>query len=165
MSDSVVDPVADPKVRHVVDAGRALGLEVRPRTFEQETRTARDAANAVGCHVSQIVKSLIFEAAGTPVLLLVSGANRVDLKLAAAAAGVDRLDKADATEVKASTGFSIGATPPFGHLRPISVLMDRDLLDHDEVWASGGRPDTVWPVDPHALMEATGAIVCDLRDS
>lgn len=162
MSDSAADPDLDPKVRRVVEAGRALGLEVRPRTFEQETRTAQDAADAVGCDVSQIVKSLIFEAAGKPLLLLVSGANRVDLKRAAAAAGVGRLDKADATGVKATTGFSIGATPPFGHARPIAVLMDKDLLDHERVWASGGRPDTVWPVDPRALMEATQATVCDL---
>lgn len=161
MSDSIVDP----KVQRVVEAGRALGLEVRPRTFHRETRTAQDAADAVGCDVSQIVKSLIFEAANRPVLLLVSGANRVDLKRAAAAAGVDHLDKADAAGVKASTGFSIGATPPFGHTQRIEVYMDRDLLAHEEVWAAGGRTDTVWPVEPGALMRATAATACDLKDS
>ena len=156
-------PPLDPKVERVVKAGRDLGIEVRPVTFDEETRTAADAARKVGCDVAQIVKSLVFTAGGRPVLLLVSGANRVDLAKGAAAAGVDALDKADAEAARAATGFSIGATPPFGHGTGIPVLMDADLLAFDEVWAAAGRPDSVFPVDPRKLQEATGAPAFDLR--
>ncbi|MGH2774236.1 MAG: YbaK/EbsC family protein [Actinomycetota bacterium] len=158
---------ADPKGENVIAAGRALGIDVRPVTFDEETRTAADAARHVGCEVGQIVKSLVFEADKRPILLLVSGANRVDLARAAAAAGVDSLDKADAQVARAASGFSIGATPPFGHATEIPVFMDADLLAYDEVWAAAGRPDTVFPVDPRELQEATAAPVVDLsaRDS
>lgn len=153
----------DPKVSRVVEAGRELGIEVRPVTFDQETRTAADAARHVGCDVAQIVKSLVFEAGGHPILLLVSGINRVDLAKGATAAGVDALAKADAQTARAASGFSIGATPPFGHASGIPVFMDVDLLDHDEVWAAAGRPDTVFPVHPRKLQAATRASVVDLR--
>lgn len=155
---------SDPKVARVVKAGQAKGLEVRPVSFDQPTRTAADAAEQVGCEVAQIVKSLVFMAGSRPVLLLVSGANRVDLAKAAAAAGVERLDKADAAAARAASGFSIGATPPFGHHSEIPVLMDADLLAHDEVWAAGGRPDTVFPISPDELKRATGAPSVDLKE-
>ena len=163
-SASEITPT-DPKVLRVIEAGRSRNIEVRPVTFPAETRTAADAARAVGCEVGQIVKSLVFRAQGRPLLLLVSGANRVDLVKGAAAAGVDRLEKADADEARAATGFSIGATPPFGHEREIPVLMDSDLLGFDEVWAAGGRPDTVFPVAPALLQGATRAPAVDLRQS
>ena len=153
---------SDPKVVRVVDAGAAAGVEVRPVTFENDTRTAQEAADAIGCDVAQIVKSLVFEAEGAPVLLLVSGANRVDTSRAAAELNVPELDKANADGVKRATGFSIGATPPFGHATELDILMDEDLLKFDEVWAAGGRPDTVFPVDPEALQRATGARVTKL---
>jgi len=155
----------DPKVLRVIEAGRSRNIEVRPVTFPAETRTAADAARAVGCEVGQIVKSLIFQAQGRPLLLLVSGANQVDLVKGAAAAGVDRLEKAGADEARAVTGFSIGATPPFGHAHEIPALMDADLLDFDEVWAAAGRPDTVFPVAPALLQAATRALAVDLRQS
>ncbi|HZA20328.1 MAG TPA: YbaK/EbsC family protein [Actinomycetota bacterium] len=153
---------ADPKIESVIEAGRALGIEVRPVTFDEETRTAADAARQVGCDVGQIVKSLVFEADGRPVLLLVSGANRVDRTKGASVAGVEVLDKADAHAARAASGFSIGATPPFGHATDIPVFMDADLLAYDEVWAAAGRPDSVFPVHPAKLQEATGAPVVDL---
>jgi prolyl-tRNA editing enzyme YbaK/EbsC (Cys-tRNA(Pro) deacylase) len=152
----------DPKINRVVEAGRGLGIDVSPVTFDEETRTAADAAGKVGCDVAQIVKSLVFEAEGRPVLLLVSGANRVDLAKGAVAAGVDALDKADAHAARAATGFSIGATPPFGHATKIPVYMDADLLAFEEVWAAAGRPDSVFRVSPQKLQEATGAPVVDL---
>jgi prolyl-tRNA editing enzyme YbaK/EbsC (Cys-tRNA(Pro) deacylase) len=160
---SVIRP--DPKVERVIAAGRALGIEVRPVEFAEETRTAGDAARNVGCDVAQIVKSLVFMAGGRPILLLVSGANRVDLTKGAAAAGTDVLTKADANAARAASGFSIGATPPFGHASEIAVFMDADLLAFDEVWAAGGRPDTVFPVSPRRLQEATGAPIVDLKVS
>jgi len=154
---------ADPKVESVIEAGRVIGIEVRPVTFDEGTRTAADAARQVDCDVGQIVKSLVFEAGGRPILLLVSGANRVDLDKGAAAAGVEALDKADAHAARAASGFSIGATPPFGHATDIPVFMDADLLAYDEVWAAAGRPDSVFPVHPRKLQEATGAPAVDLR--
>jgi len=153
---------SDPKVDRVVETGRGLGIDVKPVTFDEDTRTAADAARKVGCDVAQIVKSLVFEAEGRPVLLLVSGANRVDLAKGAAAAGVGALDKADANAARAATGFSIGATPPFGHSTRIPVFMDADLLVFNEVWAAAGRPDSVFRVNPKKLQEATGAPVVDL---
>ncbi|MGH2735628.1 MAG: YbaK/EbsC family protein [Actinomycetota bacterium] len=153
----------DPKLQRVIDAGTERGLDVRPVLFEEETRTAADAARAIGCEVAQIVKSLVFEDGTGPLLFLVSGANRVDLDRAAAVAGVDRLAKADATAARASTGFSIGATPPFGHLTQLDVYMDEDLLDWSEVWAAAGRVDAIFSVEPHALKKATGATVATLR--
>jgi prolyl-tRNA editing enzyme YbaK/EbsC (Cys-tRNA(Pro) deacylase) len=152
----------DEKVRRVMEAGRSKGLTIEPVTFPDETRTAADAARAVGCDVAQIVKSLVFDAAGSPVLLLVSGANRVDLPTAAAAAGVDHLDRADANIAKTATGYSIGATPPVGLANDLPVLMDEDLMTHDVVWAAAGRPDSIFSVEPSALARASGAKVCRL---
>lgn len=154
--------LADEKVQRVVAAGRAAGVDVAPVTFPEETRTAADAARAVGCDVGQIVKSLVFQAGSSPVLLLVSGANRVDPDVAAAAAGTGKLERADATLAKAATGYSIGATPPFGLASELPVLMDEDLLSHDVVWAAAGRPDSVFAVEPRALARASGAKVCRL---
>jgi Cys-tRNA(Pro) deacylase len=156
------EQIADEKVRRVVETGRERGIEVEPVTFPKETRTAADAAAAVGCDVAQIVKSLVFAAGAQPVLLLVSGANRVDLVVAAAAAGVEALERADANAAKATTGYSIGATPPFGLAGDLPVLMDEDLLAHDVVWASAGRPDSVFAVEPGALARASGAKACRL---
>jgi prolyl-tRNA editing enzyme YbaK/EbsC (Cys-tRNA(Pro) deacylase) len=151
-----------PNVSRVVEAAAAEGLAIEVRRFPQGTRTAADAARAVGCDVAQIVKSLVFDAGASPILLLVSGANRVDLPTAAAAAGVAQLERAGADLAKAATGYSIGATPPVGLARDLPVLMDEDLLRHDVVWAAAGRPDSVFAVEPHALARASGAQICRL---
>ncbi|HEY7874278.1 MAG TPA: YbaK/EbsC family protein [Actinomycetota bacterium] len=161
-TEPLADDVADDKVRRVVEAGRERGIAVEPVTFPEETRTAADAARAVGCDVAQIVKSLVFTAGLSPILLLVSGANRVDVTVAASAAGVDGLTRADADLAKRATGFSIGATPPVGLANDLPVLMDEDLLRHDVVWAAAGRPDAVFAVEPSALARASGAKVCRL---
>lgn len=157
--------LSDPKVARVVDAGAGLGVDVAPVTFENETRTAVDAAAAVGCELGAIVKTLVFQGQDGPVLLLVSGANRVDLARAAVEVGVPKLGKADATEAKKASGFSIGATPPFGHARKLPIFMDEDLLGYPEVWAAGGRTDTVFPVTPKDLARATEAKICKLGES
>ncbi|MGH2825854.1 MAG: YbaK/EbsC family protein [Actinomycetota bacterium] len=162
MSDPGI-PHSDPKVLRVVEAGRSRGIQVRPISFAGHTRTAADAARQVGCEVGQIVKSLVFMAGDRPVLLLVSGANRVDLGKAASALGLGDLDKADADSARAASGFSIGATPPFGHATEIPVLMDADLLTHDQVWAAAGRPDTVFPLSPEDLRRATDAPTAELK--
>ena len=150
-------PKDDPKVARVVAAAAAKGVAIAPVIFPADTRTAADAAAAIGCDVAQIVKSLVFDSSSGPVLLLVSGANRVDTALGARAAGVEELTKADAEAVKAATGFSIGATPPVGHATELPIVMDEDLLTHDEVWAAGGRPDSVFSISPGDLRRISGA--------
>ena len=136
------------------------GLSVK--TFPAGTRTATDAARAVGCEVGQIVKSLVFVAAGTPVVALVSGANRVDEKRLGAVAG-EPVVKADAETARSATGYSIGGVPPFGHATEVPVFMDRDLLGYEAVWAAAGRPDSVFEIEPARLRELSGATVVDLK--
>jgi Cys-tRNA(Pro) deacylase len=155
----------DPKLQQVVDAGRASGLDIEPHTFSAETRTAHDAAREVGCDVAAIVKSLIFESERGPLLFLVSGANRLDASKGATAAGVTKLERADANAAKKATGYSIGATPPLGLATELPVFMDEDLLTHDEVWAAAGRTDSVFPVAPKELARVTGAPVVDLKEN
>ena len=115
-------------------------LSVTVKEFPQGTRTAVDAARAVGCDVGQIVKSLVFVAGGKPVVALVSGANRLDEKRLAAVAG-EPVVKADADTARTATGYAIGGVPPFGHTTDVPVFMDRELLEHRVVWAAAGRPD------------------------
>lgn len=132
------------------------------RRFPQGTRTAEEAAAAVGCEVGQIVKSLVFLVGGQPVVALVSGANRLDEAALAAAAG-GQVGRADATTVRETTGYSIGGVPPFGHDTELPVYCDRDLLQHPTVWAAAGRPDTVFEITPQRLVELSRATVADLR--
>jgi prolyl-tRNA editing enzyme YbaK/EbsC (Cys-tRNA(Pro) deacylase) len=141
-------------------AGTDAGVAVK--AFPEGTRTATDAARAVGCDVGQIVKSLVFIAGGKPVVALVSGANRVDEQRLAAVAG-GPVSKADAEAARAATGYAIGGVPPFGHATEIAVYMDRDLLDHPVVWAAAGRPDSVFEIAPQRLRELSNAVVSDLK--
>jgi prolyl-tRNA editing enzyme YbaK/EbsC (Cys-tRNA(Pro) deacylase) len=144
----------------LADANAGLAV----KQFPQGTRTATDAARAVGCEVGQIVKSLVFVAAGNPVVALVSGANRVDEKRLGAAAG-DPVVKADAETARSATGYSIGGVPPFGHATEVPVFMDRDLLAYAVVWAAAGRPDSVFEIEPARLRDLSGATVVDLKDA
>jgi prolyl-tRNA editing enzyme YbaK/EbsC (Cys-tRNA(Pro) deacylase) len=137
-------------------------FDVKVKTFPDGTRTATDAARAVGCELGQIVKSLVFVAGGRPVVALVSGSNRLDEKLLGSAAGLP-VAKADAEMARSSTGYSIGGVPPFGHQTNIPVFMDRDLLGHDVVWAAAGRPDSVFEIEPERLRELSGATIIDLK--
>jgi prolyl-tRNA editing enzyme YbaK/EbsC (Cys-tRNA(Pro) deacylase) len=150
----------------VVEAARARGLDIDPVTYPDGTRTAEDAARAIGCEVAQIVKSLVFDLVDgddvRPVMALVSGSNRLDEVKLAAAAGADHTRRADADRVRAVTGFPIGGVPPFGHPEPVLTFVDPDLLVHDEVWAAGGTPQVVFGVPPQALVEATGGTVTDV---
>jgi prolyl-tRNA editing enzyme YbaK/EbsC (Cys-tRNA(Pro) deacylase) len=145
-----------------LERARALGVDPEVHDFPQGTRTAADAAAAIGCHVAQIVKSLVFVADGAPVLVLTSGANRVDEAALAAHLGADEVRRADADEVRAATGYAIGGTPPFGHDTALRVLCDRDLAVHDIVWAAAGTPASVFPIDPQRLLAVTGARPVDV---
>jgi prolyl-tRNA editing enzyme YbaK/EbsC (Cys-tRNA(Pro) deacylase) len=135
---------------------------VTVREFPQGTRTAVDAARAVGCDVGQIVKSLVFVAGGRPVVALVSGANRLDEGRLAGIAG-EPVAKADAEAARTATGYSIGGVPPFGHATDVPVFMDRDLLGYGVVWAAAGRPDSVFEIEPERLRELSNAMVADLK--
>ena len=141
-------------------ATSSIGVTVKQ--FPSGTRTAVDAATAVGCDVGQIVKSLVFVAAGRPVVALVSGANRLDEGRLAAVAG-SPVTKADAEIARTATGYAIGGVPPFGHASDVPVFMDRDLLGHEVVWAAAGRPDSVFEISPERLRELSQAEVADLK--
>ena len=149
-------------VRQVVEAGRALGVEVHAREFSQGTRTAADAATAIGVELGQIVKSLVFGADDEVVVALVSGENLLDEHKLAEAAGATETWREDADTVRETTGFPVGGVPPFGHREPLRVFVDRDLLDYDELWAAAGTPHVNFPITPTALLRATGGTVCDL---
>jgi prolyl-tRNA editing enzyme YbaK/EbsC (Cys-tRNA(Pro) deacylase) len=139
-------PALHANARAVVEAAAGLGLAVDVREFPDGTRTAADAARAVGVDVGQIVKSLVFAVDGEVVVALVSGPNRLD------AAGV-----------RAATGYPIGGVPPFGHPRPLATFVDEDLLTYDELWAAAGTPRHVFPIAPADLVRVTGGRVAPLR--
>jgi prolyl-tRNA editing enzyme YbaK/EbsC (Cys-tRNA(Pro) deacylase) len=122
------------------------------REFPAGTRTAQDAAAAIGCSVGQIVKSLVFVRGDEPVLVLCSGANTVD---------ADRLGlaKADADLVRRATGFAIGGVPPYGHPAPLETMVDEDLMGYGEIWAAAGTPRSVFPLTPAELLERSGGMV------
>lgn len=136
---------------------------VTVKGFPQGTRTAKDAARAVGCEVGQIVKSLVFVAGGKPVVALVSGANRLDERRLAALAGKPVV-KADPATARQATGYAIGGVPPFGYPTEVPVFMDRELMGYGVVWAAAGRPDSVFEINPERLRELSGATVSDLKE-
>ncbi len=140
----------------------AAGLELEVRSYGAGVRTAEEAARSIGVAVGQIVKSLVFTVDGDPIVVLMSGANRLDpARLAALAGG--RVERAAPDLVRELTGYAIGGVPPFGHARTAPVLMDRDLTTHNIVWAAAGRPDAAFPIDPGRLEELSGARVEDLK--
>lgn len=149
-------------VRRVETALEAAGVAGRPREMPSETRTAQQAADAVGCALDQIVKSIIFrgENSGEAVLFLTAGGNQVDARRASAVAG-EPLGKADADLVRAQTGFAIGGVAPVGHLNPIRAWFDPRLLDFAEIWAAAGTPRHVFPIAPDDLLRISGAQVAD----
>ena len=148
-------------VERVIAALRAAGVDAAITEFGQSTRTAEEAAAAVGATVGQIVKSLVFLAGEAPVLALVSGANRADTERLAAVAGAP-IRRADADAVRAATGYAIGGVPPIGHATPLRTFIDADLLRYDTVWAAAGTPNAVFPIRPAELERITGAQVVDL---
>jgi prolyl-tRNA editing enzyme YbaK/EbsC (Cys-tRNA(Pro) deacylase) len=149
-------------VNRVVEAGAAIGLDVAPVRFPEGTKTAVDAATAIGCGVGQIVKSLIFAVDGEVVLAYVSGANQLDeAKLALAAGGV-ACSRVDADTVRAATGFPIGGVPPFGHDTELRVFIDPDLLQYDVVWAAAGTWHDVFSLTPQQLVAVSGGVVVEL---
>jgi prolyl-tRNA editing enzyme YbaK/EbsC (Cys-tRNA(Pro) deacylase) len=145
-------------VRRFLDSVAVLGLTPEVREFDESTHTAAEAAAAIGCDVAAIVKSLVFEADGAPLLVLASGPNRVDTAALGARLGA-AIGKADAATVKQATGYSIGAVPPLGHLTPLRTVFDETLLVLPVVWAAAGSATAVFAIDPAELARLTNAEV------
>lgn len=154
-----------PTAQKVAEAARTLGLSIDIKEFEASTRTAQDAANAIGCQVAQIVKSLLFVVDNQPIMVLVSGDNRLDEKKLAGLCGVGRkkVKRASADDARAATGFAIGGVPPFGHITPLLTYIDEDFLQFDLIWAAAGTPNAVFSITPAELVKATTGTVANLK--
>lgn len=149
-------------VTAVIEAGRSIGITVEPREFSESTRTAAEAAAAIGVELGQIVKSLVFTVDDQPVLVLVSGDRQLAEPKLAAVAGGGRAARPDADLVRNVTGFPVGGVPPFGHASDLPVYVDDGLLRYAEVWAAAGTPHVNFAVDPGRLVSATGGIIADI---
>jgi prolyl-tRNA editing enzyme YbaK/EbsC (Cys-tRNA(Pro) deacylase) len=157
-----------PNVERVVAAAAARGLVIETRQFPEGTKTAADAAAAIGVEVGQIVKSLIFavvhaDGSDEVVVALVSGSNQLDERKLAAAAGAVKSARVDADRVRAATGYPIGGVPPFGHAESLRVFVDPDLLTYDEVWAAAGTWNDNFGAHPARLVEVANGVVTDLK--
>jgi prolyl-tRNA editing enzyme YbaK/EbsC (Cys-tRNA(Pro) deacylase) len=152
-----------PSAQKVQDALWAQGYKNQVIEFSDSTRTAVEAAAAVGCTVGQIAKSLLFRGASSqrPLLVITSGANRVHEKRAALQIG-EKLEKADADFVREATNFVIGGVPPFGHAQAVATYIDKDLLQYDLIWAAAGHPHAVFCLTPDELVAMTGGQVIDV---
>ena len=147
----------------MIAAARERGLEITTKRFPEGTKTAQDAANAIGVSVGQIVKSLVFAVDGEVVMAFVSGANQLDEKKLALAAGGVKCSRVDADVVREATGFPIGGVPPFGHTKQLRVFIDPDLLQYDEVWAAAGTWNDNFGASPADIVRVAGGVVIDLK--
>ena len=149
--------------QRVVDfASSSFGVSLAVVEFPAGTRTADDAAAAIGVAVGQIVKSLVFLADGSPVCALVSGANQLSESKLAAAAGASSTGRASAEQVREATGYPVGGVPPFGHASALPTFVDEDLLAFDVVWAAAGTPHHNFSISPSELVRLSGGTVADL---
>jgi Cys-tRNA(Pro) deacylase len=152
-----------PNVVRVTAAAKERGLEISTRRFPEGTKTAADAAAAIGVTVGQIVKSLVFGVDNEIVMALVSGSNQLDEKKLALAAGGAKCARVDADAVREATGYPIGGVPPFGHTTQLRVFVDPDLLQYDEVWAAAGTWNDNFAIAPNELVRVSGGVVTDLK--
>ncbi len=145
--------------------GAALGPTFTVVEFDESTHTAQEAADAIGCQLPQIAKSIIFRSAsGRPVLVIASGTNRVDEKKVKALLG-EKIERASPDFVKEMTGFEVGGVPPLGHASPCVVYLDEDLRAYPTLWAAGGTPNAVFEIGFETLAEMSGATVADIAKS
>ena len=152
-----------PNVVRVTAAAKERGLEISTRRFPEGTKTAADAAAAIGVTVGQIVKSLVFGVDNEIVMALVSGSNQLDEKKLALAAGGAKCARVDADAVREATGYPIGGVPPFGHITQLRVFVDPDLLQYDEVWAAAGTWNDNFGANPNDIVRVAGGVVTDLK--
>lgn len=143
---------------------KKFNTDIEIQEFPEGTKTAQDAANAIGCEISQIVKSIVMEVDGNPLILLTAGNNRVSKQKLADHLGIqkNKITSADPELVKSSTGWSIGGVPPFCHDESLDVLVDEELLKHEELWAAAGTPEAVFPISPGKLERLSGAEQADV---
>ena len=143
----------------------ANGFKFEVKELPGSTRTAQEAADSIGCTVAQIAKSLVFreKETGRPVLVIASGANRVDIKKIQSTEGI-KLAKADGNFVKERLGYAIGGVPPVGHNEPLETLLDKDLKNHDIIWAAAGTPFAVFQLKPADLDPLTKGKWIDLAE-
>jgi Cys-tRNA(Pro) deacylase len=146
-------------------ASSDLGVAIEPREFPEGTKTARDAAAAIGCEVAQIVKSLVFVADGEPVLAFVPGDLRLDPKKLAKVTGAGAVRRASLDEVRAATGYAAGGTPPFGHDGSLDTFADLGLRRHQQLWAAAGTPTTVFSIALDDLERAAAPTWADLAEA
>lgn len=147
-----------PNVARVAEVLQVAGATGTPVQLEDSTRTAAEAAAALGCDVGAIASSLVFAADGEPLLIVTSGAHRVDTVHVAAVLGVGRIKRADPDMVRNATGYAIGGVAPVGHPAPIRTLVDVALADHDVVWAAAGHSHAVFPTSYAELLRLTGGM-------
>jgi Cys-tRNA(Pro) deacylase len=152
-----------PNVVRVTAAAKERGLDISTRRFPEGTKTAADAAAAIGVTVGQIVKSLVFGVDNEIVMALVSGSNQLDEKKLALAAGGTKCARVDADAVREATGYPIGGVPPFGHTTQLRVFVDPDLLQYDEVWAAAGTWNDNFGAAPADIVRVAGGVVTDLK--
>jgi prolyl-tRNA editing enzyme YbaK/EbsC (Cys-tRNA(Pro) deacylase) len=147
------------RVQHALDAAQVATKIVE---YDAPARTSAEAAVVLGCSVAQIAKSLVFKrASGSPILVIASGANRVDEKKVSALVG-EPIGRADAAFVRECTGYAIGGIPPLGHIRALDALIDRELLRFDVVYAAGGTPHAMFPLSPAELVRVASGRVADV---
>ncbi|MDM8528235.1 YbaK/EbsC family protein [Anaerolineales bacterium HSG24] len=154
-----------PTAQKLAEFAHGHGLELAIKQFTVSTRTAQDAADAIGCELAQIVKSLVFVVNGEPIMALVSGTNQLGQKKLAGLCevGKKKVKRASADMVREATGFAIGGVPPFGHAQPLRLFIDQDFWQYDLIWAAAGTPNTVFPITPDDLKRITQGVVADLR--
>ncbi len=147
-----------PTAQKVQDLLTSRGFDVRVIEFAESTRTSQEAADRAGCSLGQITKSLVFKGKTShkPILVLTSGANRVDEARLGEHAG-EPIGRADADFVRSVTGFAIGGVPPVGHAQPMETYLDEDLLQYDTIWAAAGTPNAIFELTPADLQKMTGA--------
>ena len=151
-----------PGTQRVAQALRDGGARGQVRRLEDSTRTAQEAADALGAPIGAIVKSLVFTADDEPVLVLASGDHQVDLAKVAAALGADRVVRADADTVRAATGYPIGGVAPLAHPQPLRTIVDRHLATYEVLWAAAGTPHAVFPTTYDELVRLTAATPTDI---
>jgi len=153
--------VLSKNAQKVKDALKARNLELEVIELNASTRTAQDAANALGCQIGQIVKSLVFRSGEQALLFLVSGQNQLNVQRVSAVLGIP-LEKADADFTRQKSGFPIGGVPPLAHITPMRTYIDRDLMTYDEVWAAAGTPHAIFKIESRLLPELTGGQILEI---
>jgi len=163
MPGNLNERIMHPNAQRVQELLRALGSDAQVHEMADSTRTSAEAAAAIGCEVAQIAKTVVFRADDTTVVVLASGADRVDTKKLKAVTGARKVDRADADAVRAATGYSIGGVSPIGLPAGVTLLLDKQLANFDVVWAAGGTPFAVFPTTFDELLAMTSGQPADCR--